>query len=722
MNESIVWSPDSIMNIAEDTMSNSSGTVSTSGSSLILAANSEAVYTYTFDTNDNMVKASNLRLSLNVKNSNETVVSRYNESVQVELIIQYYKEVVGGDGVATGYELGTIDTYQVNPYFNHETDGYFKNYDLDIEDTPLVFIEVKFINTSDNEVTFINPLVINSMTVMDAITAYGGSGGGSGGGGTAPELQMINDLVLYSETDKYKIDVYNGKLTLKVSIPPKYFEGTNNNRLNVSWVFETLSGNPIYNHNYNNYDYIINGVQYQADSGLCYIERTYSNGTFKVRASIVDSVTGNIIYDEKTISIINCNIDDVSIEVLDTEGKIRGCDGTKVRFTINNNLGNLTGNLLGLEIAKYDTGQLEIQKFNGGYYRQGLKFVDNVAETIVGGINDGKAKIILTPDDNVYPRTFKKEFIVDVVEATPSEIYLVADKTEIRSHNDIVNLTVTNNTNTLFDRWRSRIKITYPDGGKLGDSKYNGVVNELGWNQGSGENVATNTTYGLDKGKAILVAEMKTIADAIITYTSEPIEIDITFADEAEPTPVLESSTGVFSIDKGGGQLVLTPIPGYSWYDNYDYSKISVDGGDCDTSFINGRPNKLSIKATKDGTVRITAKPTYGPEISADIVITGQSPEGVNLSVDTETTKMLVGNSLIVRATPSNNPNPNNYRFRWDVQKLDTSVDYYQSTRDNDTAYEITGRSIGRLLVRCMDYNTYALLGTIELEVVSSLE
>lgn len=721
MNESIVWSPDSIMNIAEDTMSNSSGTVSTSGSSLILAAKSEAVYTYTFDTSDNMIKASNLRLSLNVKNSDSTAVSRYDESVQVELTIQYYKEVVGNDGVATGYELGTIDTYQVNPYFNHETDGYFKNYDLDIEDTPLVFIEVKFINTSDNEVTFISPLVINSMTVMDAITAYGGSGGG-GGGGTEPELQMINDLILYSETDNYKIDVYNGKLTLKVSIPPKYFEGTNNNRLNVSWVFETLSGNPIYRSGYNNYDYIINGVQYSANSGVCHIENTYSNGTFKVRASIVDSVTGNIVYDEKTISIINCNIDDVSIEVLDTEGKIRGCDGTKVRFTINNNLGNITGNLLRLTVEKYDTGQLEIQKFNDGYLATPLKFVDNVAETIVGGINDGKAKIILKPDNNVYPTTFKKEFIVDVVEATPSEIYLVADKTEIRSHNDIVNLTITSNTNTLLDGGMSSIKITYPNGGKLGRNGYNGVADALIWTMSGNRNVLTNTTFGLDKGKAILVAEMKTIADGTITYTSEPIEINITFADEAEPTPVLESSTGVFRIDKGGGQLVLTPIPGYSWYDNYDYSKISVDGGDCDTSFINGRPNKLSIKATKDGTVRITAKPTYGPEISADIVITGQSPEGVTLSVDTGTTKMLVGNSLIVRATPSNNPNPNNYRFRWDVQKLDTSVNYNQSTRDNDTAYEITGRSIGRLLVRCMDYNTYALLGTIELEVVDKLE
>lgn len=722
MNESIVWSPDSIMNIAEDTMSSSSGTVSTSGNSLILGAKSEAVYTYTFDTGDNLLKASNLRLSLNVKNSDKTAVSRYNESVQVELIIQYYKEVVGDDGVATGYELGTIDTYQVNPYFNHETDGYFKNYNLDIEDTPLVFIEIKFINTSDNEVTFINPLVINSMTVMDAITAYGGSGGGEGGGGTGPELQMINDLVLYSETDNYKIDQYNGKLTLKVSIPPKYFEGTNNNRLNVSWVFETLSGNPIYGHNNNDYNYIINGVQYRADSGICYIERTYSNGTFKIRASIVDSVTGNIVYDEKTISIINCNIGDVSIEVLDTEGKIRGCDGTKVRFTINNNLGNLTGNLLDLEVEKYDTGQLEIQKFNGGTSATFLKFVDNVAEAIVGGINDGKAKIILTPDNNVYPTTFKKEFIVDVVEATPSEIYLVADKTEIRSHNDIVNLTVTSNTNTLLSDHYSRIKITYPDGGKLGRNNYNGVVDDLNWSWGGYRNVLTNTTFGLDKGKAILVAEIKTAADSTITYTSEPIEIDITFADEAEPTPVLESSTGVFRIDKGAGQLVLTPIPGYSWYDNYNYSKISVDGGDCDTSYINGRPNKLSIKATKDGTVRITAKPTYGPEISTDIVITGQSPEGVTLSVDTGTTKMLVGNSLIVRATPSNNPNPNNYRFRWDVQKLDTSVDYNRSTRDKDTAYEITGRAVGRLLVRCMDYNTYALLGTIELEVVSSLE
>lgn len=726
MKDNIVWSPDSIMNIAEDTMSSSSGTVSTSGKNLILEAKSEAVYKYTFDTSDNMIKSSKLRLKLNVKNSDTTVISRYDESVQVELVLQYYKEVINEDGSTSGYELGTIDTYQVNTYFKHETEGYFKNYDLDIEETPLVFIEVKFINTSNNKVTFLNPLVINSMTIMDAITTYGGGGesGGGEGGGSTPGFPVLNDLMLYSTNGSYDINYYDGALKLKLAIPEKYLIGTTSSKpLKVKWSSSIISGSPSYYYSASTEEIFYNDVRYWALNNTVLIEGAYGNGTFKIRAEITDSSTGSVVYDEKTITIKNCNLTDVSMEVLDPEGKIRGCYGTKVRFTLNNNLGNIRGTRLNISVESYDGGQLDLKSFNNGYYKVDVYINDNIGEVVIGGIHDGKAKIIVEPyDDNTYPKSFRKEFIVDVVEATPRKIYLTADKTEIRSHNDIVNLTITSDTGTLLSLGKSKIRINYTDNGKLGKSGTSGYIDYIPFAEAAQYAKFSTAVFGIDIGKAILIAETSVI-DHSEVFTSDPIEIDITFADEPTPTSILESSTGEFSINKGGGQLVLTPIPDYNWYGNYTYSKLSIDGGNCDisTSGTEGMNNCI-VTATKNGTVRIIAKPTYGPSIEQDILITGQYPEDVALSVDTNTNKMIIGTSLIVRAKASNTPNPSYYKFRWDYQYLDTTSSASFTTKDNSTAYQVTGKELGRILVRCMDYNNYEVLDTMELEVVETLE
>ena len=102
MADNLVFSPDSIIDLTKDVASETTGTVTISDGVLVLSPVSSATFSYSFDTYDNKLKANSLRAVLDVINSNTTVNSRYDESVQVELYIQYYKEVLDSDGSLQG--------------------------------------------------------------------------------------------------------------------------------------------------------------------------------------------------------------------------------------------------------------------------------------------------------------------------------------------------------------------------------------------------------------------------------------------------------------------------------------------------------------------------------------------------------------------------------------------------------------------------------------------
>jgi hypothetical protein len=430
-------------------------------------------------------------------------------------------------------------------------------------------------------------------------------------------------------------------------------------------------------------------------------------------------LTGEVVYAEREVTIEKHNIQDVTIEVQDEEGKIRGTSGTVCNVNILP-LCERAGSIRA-KLSSYDVGVATFdRKGQDTSLHTNIKIGQDEGSFIIYGQLDGKVLLEITLDGSeFFNKQFKKQYIIDVVEATPTRITLESDISEIRTHNDIVNLTVTNDTGAVFytiGNLTSKVSVKSANGGKVGRKGINGKADSIYFEYNS-DNVKTQT-WGLDTGSVTLVAEMKMFGGNTI-YTSNPIEIDITFADEETPNPILESSTGEYRITEGGGQLVLTPVPGYSWYGGYTFSKMSVDGGNCSisTSTINGM-DVCTVTATTNGTVRIKATPTYGPEVSVDILITGQSPENVTLSVDTNTTQVEVGKSLIVRAKPSNNPASTNYRFRWDYQTLDTTASVSTSVKDSNTAYQITGKVAGKILVRCLDYTTYALLDTIEIEVI----
>ena len=147
--EGLVFSPKSIMDLNVDTIYESSGTATLNSGSLVLGANSTASFRYTYNTTDNILESEQLQFILNVVNSNTWVNSRYDESVQVECYIQYWKETVDESGNTSGYVLGSTDNYQLMPYFRHENEGYINIYDINITKLKAVSIVIKFINESD---------------------------------------------------------------------------------------------------------------------------------------------------------------------------------------------------------------------------------------------------------------------------------------------------------------------------------------------------------------------------------------------------------------------------------------------------------------------------------------------------------------------------------------------------------------------------------------------
>ncbi len=197
MDSQTAWSKTSLVNIKSDNYDNLSS-ASISGSNIVINNEGYAEYTYNYDPppedpedgqepeEDTSIKTNKLQFDLRVNTNNNQDVTRYNEKLIVEVTIQYYIETYNSSGEHTGWKEGNIDIINIYPYLQIETDGYTRTYIIDISDTPIKALNIKYKSKFNSVITFYNPKIFYSMTVVKAVEEYGGGGGGGGGGTVEP--------------------------------------------------------------------------------------------------------------------------------------------------------------------------------------------------------------------------------------------------------------------------------------------------------------------------------------------------------------------------------------------------------------------------------------------------------------------------------------------------------------------------------------------------------
>lgn len=727
MVDSLVWNKKSIINIDKDTMSKSTGTATVSNSSLVLGANSSATYNYSYGTTDNTMKTSNLKFILDVLNSDKTVNSRYNEDVQVEVYIQYYKKQLDTSGNEAGYVLGINDTYQINPYFNHEKEGYTNVYELEIKDEFMVFIEINFINNSSNTVTFIKPQVFNSMSVMDAIDEYGG--GGQSGGDTPP---LIKALTLYSLEEKYTMDKMNESLTLQVFIPDEYVNKYKEN-LGIRWdvyvkyTFTTISGNPIFSHTESEIrqDYTKDDGTKDTiviDTGRCNITSVGGNGVMRVRAELEKDST---IYAERDITVTNNNVTDMTLTIDSDSGKVEGKQilNATIKILPENNRSGVGGayNDIKISVASYD-GEGSVRLLDDGhneYYTRNYQLTGGVINFQLRGRSNGKVKITvevlsLTTQSyqRLFPSGFKKEFIVDVVNVPPTpvipDLYIskVDDNIgEGTSESYKIYVTTSRSNNLSID---SKYGIQSVDG--AGKARVRLLTT-------SDSKTLTYEIFPISVGKVRFYGEMKEVISPVTQYLGRiEYEFNITSLYK-ELTGTVETNTGLFEITDGGGQLEVYPRPNYSWYGVYSFSQMSIDGG---SVTISDKGNYALITANKNGRLNLICTPTYGPSLSCEINISGQYPENVQLTCADNIFKVPINGTLMIYAEAGNKPNSNYDKYDWVSEKLDADVSWKFDGWDKYARYK--GLNLGKIRVSAVRRIDSKFMTSQVIKVVQSLD
>lgn len=174
MDEQVVWSDDSLMNLSTDEPVSSSGTVSTSGANITLGSTSNIYYRYEFGTTGTLVRTNKLQFSLNILSSNNLLETRYNEAVYVLVKIQYWKEDTESE---TGFSPGAWDVARVYPYVRNETEGYSLETILDLQNNYVNTLEVIFTtgDIGDATITIYNPTIKKAISVNEAISGFSGS-------------------------------------------------------------------------------------------------------------------------------------------------------------------------------------------------------------------------------------------------------------------------------------------------------------------------------------------------------------------------------------------------------------------------------------------------------------------------------------------------------------------------------------------------------------------
>lgn len=710
MVESLVWSPESIMDLSKDTLidTETTGAVTLSDSVLELNGEARAVFSYTYDTAENILETSDLQLVLDVINSDTTINSRYDESVQVELYMQYYKEELDSSGSVTGYVLGHTETYQINPYFKHEIEGYTNTYEISVDKNRVVYIEVHFINVSENIVKFVNPKIYNSMKVLDAINEYGG-----GSGGDEPAPPQFNDLVLYSLEEVYTIDKMDGSLRLRVYIPDEYvnkykYDYYGEWRINVTYSNINLSGDVLFSTSDSNIAQeftLEDGTKSTVNilGGQRIISSYGGNGARKVRVELSSNTS---VYAERDIKITNNNVNDMQLIIDSTSGKIDGNEVLSGRVKIlPENLRSGPGGAFDdvtMTLTSYDGGDATITS-GGGDLNGGV-----IPFTIIGRTN-GKVKLTVTTNalstysyQRLFPSGFTKEFIVDVINVTGHVFVDTPDGTILDNTKEYIDLILTTNYGTGMKL--NSFSVQSLDGnGKAAASK---IINE--------DYKAGLRIYALDIGKVKVSGYISNrwVGMSFNDYFEQ--EIDIT---GLELTTEITTNTGLFEITQGAGQLEVYPRPNYGWHGGFSFSQASIDGG---SVTISDKGDYALITGNKDGKLNLICTPVNGPAVQCEISVSGQYPEDVKLTCADNIFKVAIGGNITIYAEPGNVPNSNHNRYVWLIDKL--SSDSGVSKRDYNTYTVLTGTGLGKVRLNCLRYVDNKFMNSVIVKVVQSLD
>lgn len=719
MTESLVWNKKSIINIDTDTMTKSTGTATVSDGSLVLGANSSATYNYSYDTTSKVMQTKNLKFVLDVLNSDETVNSRYDESVQVEIYIQYYKKQLDDKGNVTGYLLGINDTYQINPYFKHEVEGYTNEYEVDINDDMMVFIEINFINTSTNQITFMSPKVFNSMTIMDAIDEYGG--GDTPGGDTPP---LIEDLVIYSTTGDYTIGDTDGELILQVGVPDEYIVkyADSFDDVELQWTFTDASGTP---HTFKRYEQLAKKVTYEKTDesgnvttitktfslvfGQCVL-KAYGDGVFKIRVALTDEPT---IYAERLITIKNNNVADMELTIGSPSGKIDGTNysNASIKLLPETNRDSYVRDIEVVSLETYDGyGKAKIGNWTG-------KVQSGIVNFQIKGVANGKVKLTVRiigddSDTRFFPIGFTKEFILDVVGVPElADLYTRFPNGKIiDATKEYIDIIV--GTNRAYN-----LRYNYSTYGLESlDGVGQGYVNLL---TDSDNKELTYRIYPVAIGKIKFWGNMYENNTSVYNnvYVGRvEVEIDIT-ALYKELTTALTTNTGLFEITQGDGQLEVHCTPNYSYAGNYSFSQASIDGGSVN---ISNQSNYALLTAVKDGRLNLVCKPARGKAVQHEIVISGQYPEDVKLTCADNIFKVPINGTLVIYAEAGNNPNSNYDKYDWFSEKLDADVNWEPTTWDKIIRYK--GLNLGKIRVNAVRRVDSKFMASQVIKVVQSLD
>ena len=712
MVNSLVWNKKSIIDLTKDTMISSSGDVSVENANLILGAHSSAKYSYTYNTSNNTLQTDNLRFILDVMNTNTSASSRYDESVQVEVSIQSYKQNKDEYGNDAGYTLGGTNTIQLHPYFIHETEGYTNTYDIDIPKDMIVLLDIEFINESENRVGFITPRLFNSMEIMDAIDEYGG--GTSGGGGEPP---LIEDLMMYSTTGEYSINDPKGDLTLEVLVPDQYLidYSNANNRLDLTWTITRISGSPVVTSTlyYTNHQVSIEGIptDFTVVNQRCVLRNIGGNGQIRVRVEINNATT---IYAEKIIDISNSAISDMELVIQTPSGNIEGNQPVNAYIKV---LPEMTRSGMGglwkdtsVYITSYD-GQGEAILHSGGEYLTG-----GIINMQLKGAANGKVKItveVLAQDvaeyQVLFPSGFRKEFIVDVINVPlTSDLYTLAPNgLEIDSTKDYIDIIVGNNLNYYLQS-TSGYGITSLDGqGKASAQILTGSrAVEL-----------TYRIYPVATGKINFWVDVHYYLSGANIYLGRiDVEINIKSMYKELKTE-LSTNTGLFEINDGAGQLEVYCTPNYSYHGGYSFSTASIDGGSIN---IVDKGDYALVTANKNGRAALICTPVNGKPVQCEIAINNQYPEDVELVAADDIYKVAIGGNLNLYAEPGNVPNPSFDAYGFTSEKLDTDVNFSMSSWAKYT--KLTGVALGKFRIGCTRNVDNRFMTSRVIKVVQTLD
>ena len=169
MASSVNYEPQSIIEIKTDSYTVVAGAVSR-GAYLELGENSKCYFLYTFDTVSKKLRTSDLRLRFDMLSDQSDLMSRYIDSAQINIKIQYMKEVLDSNNLVTGYVDGAFENYQVFPYYNHETDGFIKYVDMEVPNDYIKSIKIEVVNNTAYTIKYNYIWLFYGVTTKEAIT------------------------------------------------------------------------------------------------------------------------------------------------------------------------------------------------------------------------------------------------------------------------------------------------------------------------------------------------------------------------------------------------------------------------------------------------------------------------------------------------------------------------------------------------------------------------